>query len=542
MTTIRDVVIRVAIEQKEASLKMPSVSPIETANVGVAKSAEAAAKAAEQEYDKIAQEAQSAYSRIMKSREAAEKAAERQYEKEAQEALSAYSRIMKAKADAEKKEQDLVKQTAAARSELLGVYAQTAGAAMQLAKGVAFVAASSEEEADAFVKSIAAVQGYYDAAVGTVQVVKSIGDLQRKAAAYTELATAATAKNTAATTASAVATTAAKVSLSSMFLVAGGVTAAVGLAYLAWRQFGQSQQEATAKIDSTTNSLKAQASIANQAADAYRAMSEIRLSSASQGDTSLYEQELTLLGKAQARHGSEAWRLREKTDRQAGTLEGKRQRGQATQADVDTEVSKGIAANLEMQEKQVEMIRQEIGLRGQIRGQLENQRSVAQNYVQDAAKALQIEQQRYSSALQSVGQMTALEKMRARRIQDQVDKGQDLSRSDLEFVSSRSFLKSHGAAIAQFEREGAKDSGLVNSQPLEAARAQQQQAQKLWGNEIDNLTKQIDAKAKEEEAAMQRLMRLFGDIAGQKSRLAELADRLESVDKKVDRTSVKGRN
>lgn len=488
--TIRDVIIRVAIEQKNASLKMPDVTPIETANVGVAKSMQDVGDAAAKEYDRAANEAMSAYSRIMKSRE-----------------------------EAEKKAQDLSKQTQSAQSELLGVYAQTAGAAMQLGKGIAFVTAANEEEADSFVKSIAAAQGYYDAAVGSIQVVKSLGDMQRKAAAYIALTTAATTTQGVA----ANATSAAMTRLAAATVAATGAATAFGTALLAtplgWIALATAAAAAgiIAWNRSTTSAAKEAAeamdrSISRQVEDLQK--------------LAKYQQEVSSLSLSQVESNDSVGLAKQLEDMEKQRKEfAQKARNVPMGFENRQQVLSGLERQNELQQTNMEMLQKELEARGQLKSSLESELSVAQQILRTAQDTAAEEENRNKSELIRLGLLSQADKSRVKRLYDAAQNG-PLSLRQAQEASRFGILQSEVAATAarEAERSGitSRREASSDNQPLEQARKNLISARNTAGLAIEDIkgaieenedaVKELAVTVKNGFAMARRLGSLFDEV------------------------------
>lgn len=115
--------------------------------------------------------------------------------------------------------------------------------AFTLARGIAFLSASSEKDFQRTLQAIARVQGAFDAFKGGIETIKGVVEATKVLTAYTQtLAVAQTAQATAATTATA-AQTALSVAMGPVGIAIGATAAAVGLLALALRDSGEAALE-----------------------------------------------------------------------------------------------------------------------------------------------------------------------------------------------------------------------------------------------------------------------------------------------------------
>lgn len=215
---IRDVIIRIGLQQKEAKLKAPDVSDAVRAE----------------------QRAQSEAKATAKAQEDARKAAE----KSAREAAKAQ----------EKARRDLEQFSQAAQTENLKVadsFKRAGEGAFILARGVAFLSSSSDDDLRKMLATVAKVQGAFDLFKGSVDTVKAVSDgirAMRAASAATAAANTALAASNAAVATTA---TAASVATGGLLATLGPIAlaaTAVGAAFLFFRSSKKDGDEFTETV------------------------------------------------------------------------------------------------------------------------------------------------------------------------------------------------------------------------------------------------------------------------------------------------------
>ncbi|MEX2169512.1 MAG: hypothetical protein WD851_09375 [Pirellulales bacterium] len=229
-TMIRDAVIRIGLQQIDAQLKAPDITPI---------------TAAQDEIRKQVEGLTAAHSELQQKQQEQVKAA--------QQALQAQS------AEQEKHTATVTE----ANLRAFESFKKVGEGAFTAARGIALLSSNSDEDLQKMIRSIAAVQGAFDVFKGTTDVVQ--GGIQ----AYKEFPEAIQAV----TTAQIALNVAMKAN--PVGIAVGAVTAAIGLSVLAWSQWGDAAEAASAKaqkaaeaeskaIDRNVGLLRDQLSIASQ--------------------------------------------------------------------------------------------------------------------------------------------------------------------------------------------------------------------------------------------------------------------------------------
>lgn len=559
MSAIRDVVIRVALEQKQSSLKVP---PLPASIAGGSKSSPASKQSSEEkQYDKEAKEAVAAYSRIMgekrkkeeqaaRESEKAAAAAERAYDKEANAAVAAYSRILKANKERAEKEIQSQKAIAAAHSAVIGTYAQTAGAALQMSRGIAFVVAANDEQAESFVRALAKAQGYFDLAVGSIQVIKGVNDVTRQTAILMDLQAASAGRAAAATTtlavagagaaataktgvAATVAATTATWGLSyavaavgavagiavAPILLIGAAVAAVGLAAtLAYQRFSNSTVEKQAKKDAEAaeNSAKRQTDALVRVSKQRQEISNVKSSRIDSNDSAKLAAELAKQQEARAKFVESAKAVPMKLD----TRESEK---------------KSLENKLSLQEQNVAMIQNEQQLQDKYVESLKNEQAVAKDILKTAQDTLATEENRNRSENSRLGLMSRADQNQAKKLLEKKASGQELSIRDARKAQSLGILKEdvEAAGVKEAEKRGLTGARerAGETKPLEQAKKDMVSANNTVGLAIKDLDEQLKEGAKQQEELADKLVKAMNGKFATAEMLERVIQGIEDRDK-----------
>lgn len=292
---IRDVVVRITLEQIQATLKAPDISPFISAQNAVNQAVQDAAvkqagtqKDTQSAWDKSLaklEEQSKAYSIASKEAEALEAAAkkaaqaeakavkeaakekaealelrkrEREWVKEISDAnkkaFADYQEQLKKKAEAEQKASETAKAAAekqiSSQLRVLEATKQVGTGTFQLARGFAFLSTSTDENFQKMLQTIAKFQGGFDIIAGGVDVIKGMveGTMALKSAygVATVAAGLQAAAQTAVTATAATATaavTALKVALGPIGLIVTGIGVATASLAAAWKLSAASANE-----------------------------------------------------------------------------------------------------------------------------------------------------------------------------------------------------------------------------------------------------------------------------------------------------------
>lgn len=240
---IRDVTIRVKIDQLDFTLKVPNVEQVNAALDKTNESIRTVSSTIEQSYSKLIS-ASAASAEASKQAAATELANIQVIEQKTAIATKSEETIRK---EQEKSAQDASKfrdQATKSQIEVADKLKGSAEGVFVLARGIAFLSTNSEKDFEQVLRNVAKVQGAFDLFKGSVDAVKNLYEAYRalktaqEAAAASQLAlnAATTAGSVANSTAAATAGTAAA-ALNPISLAVIGVTLAVGAGALAWKHY-----------------------------------------------------------------------------------------------------------------------------------------------------------------------------------------------------------------------------------------------------------------------------------------------------------------
>ena len=196
-TTYRDVVVRIALKQTKARLEAPDVAP---------------AKAAIEKVDKAVERATNEIAGYSK-----------EISKSYKQTAEAVEKVSKEQAELNKIHLEAVDNNIRVADSL-----KAAGeGAFTLARGLAFVSASTEEDFQQALKTIAKVQGAYDIFKGVVEVTRGVAEARKALMVATNAATTAEALHAVAINATTVSAKGATVALKGMYAAMGPVGLAI---------------------------------------------------------------------------------------------------------------------------------------------------------------------------------------------------------------------------------------------------------------------------------------------------------------------------
>ena len=226
---LRDVIIRIGIEQKDQRLKAPDISDAKRSTEEFTSTVEAGVKELTSALNTSEQAIDDFEDKLTSSKGSA-----RDFATEMSDAKLKAGEAMKA----------------------------TGEGAFTLARGIAFLSASSEKEMQKMVQNIAMVQGGFDVFKGSIETIKGVVEATRALTLTTEIYTAKTAADTVVTeinTAATVAQTAAKSSLVKTLTGPVGIVVGLGLAAAAYLVLTSNKQN---NIETTYAEIQANADLA----------------------------------------------------------------------------------------------------------------------------------------------------------------------------------------------------------------------------------------------------------------------------------------
>jgi membrane protein implicated in regulation of membrane protease activity len=522
--TIRDVIIKIAIEQKAAALKVPDTSAITAA------------------MQKINATPNGDVEKVMSKRATD---AERAYDQEASAAIAAYSKIMRAREAAADKEKQLLVQTQSTQSAVLSGYAAGAAAALQMAKGIAFVVAANDEQAESFVRAIAKAQGYFDLAVGGINVVKTLNDVQRQSALLLELQAAASAKAAAGNV--AIVTTSAAAAVGTTTVAAGATAAGGAMMYLA--KAGAFAGAVLSKMFTPLTvgfaAVAVVAAVATKAIIYWSGSSEREAKKAADALEKSTGRQVSALERiaAQSRELASAGSASNIGDDQSAiagqleTLKAAREQLQSAAGKIDTrsdDPAKRQSAYEQknrLQSEAVAILNQEKDLQGQIVEGKKAEQAAAQQILRTAQDTLASEENRNRSENARLGLMTRADQATAKRLLDQKAAGKELSVADARKAQSLGILSGdvEAAGAKEAKRLGLDKSreGAGETRPLEQARRDVKSAQNTAGEAIKQLDDEIKEASKQQKELAEKLVQAIRGKFATSEALAEVIQVIE---------------
>lgn len=514
--SIRDVVIRVAIEQKNVVLKTPDFKPMMTA----------AAQAGKSAADSISAKMDAGIAAVEKDL----KKLELQLNAN-EKAAAAYALKM----------QTMEKQLAAQTSAAISAYGAAATASLQLAKGIAFVSAANEEDAAIMVRRIAQYQGYFDIAVGGTHLLKAFNDVQRQTALFMTLTAASEAAVAAGSvpaaaglTNVAAAGTAVTVSLGPLSIVAAGVAAAGYLLYTQWKYFADlAKKDLIPSAEVMTNKFNVMASAAQASAQAASAVANARSGGpeSSQNRVEAYN----ILIAAQQKLGDKTAEVEFKSQKRQKELEAGRRQGfisieqMLNEQKADQERLNELGrAGIELEQQKQELIKGAVQQREQERDRL-------MQIDQAAKQVLATEETRNKSENVRLGLLTRGQKMQVKQLLDKKASGQDLTQTDIRRAQRFGVLNS---SVEAFGQRRADESGLTASReaagetaPLKAARQNANAAQRVFQDAADEINAEIDKLNAANKTAANKIVLAFKSLADGTATLGDLATAIEKIER-----------
>lgn len=450
---IRDVVVRITLEQINTALKVPDLAPVkaEYADVG-----------------KVAATSSAQTTKSISAIEAATKSAglrQRELVKDISEAgkqgAKDYEALLKKRADAEKQvavaaEAAAAKQTTA-QLKVLDVTKQLGEGTFQLARGIAFLTTSGDEDFRVMLATIAKLQGGFDLIKGGATTIKGLVEgtkaLQIATGAATvgqALLAGATGVVTAAASTATAAVTALKVALGPIGLIVTGIGVAAAAAGAAWHAMSSSGDELTETNTKLTASMERSLKLFQLQLEYAQKLRNINKESADANLSLLAGEEklAALRGKQGAND------VRQSVNGSLQTLEEQQAAAQRNAANnkgdnrtqfrefgLEQEKLAADIANrrLENAKQDVEYQRQIRDLKNQSAQAAENQLDKEKQIVETAKKGvdsamqkLAIEEKKLQSFEAQFGALTKQEQLELRALSDKVKAGQELNRRELE--------------------------------------------------------------------------------------------------------------
>ncbi len=515
--TVRDILIKIAIEQKQVVLKTPDFKPMTAA----------AAAAGQSASDAISAKMDAGIKEV---------------EKELRELDAQLDRSAKNRETATLRSIQLNRQAASQQSAVLGAIGESIEATARLAKGVAFLSAANEEDAAAMVRKIAAYQGYFDVVSGGVHVIKSIGDIQRQTALFMT-ATAAAESAVAAGSVPAIAGlegvaaagTTVTVSLGPLTIAAAAVAAAGYLVYQNWKYWSDlAKKDLIPSAEVMTNKFNVMAASAQASAQAASALAGARVGGNADSTQNRVEA-FNILIAAQEKLGQKTAEVEASSQKRQKELEAGRRQGMISVEQILNEQKSDEERLNDLRKAAVELEQQKQELIKGALQQREQERDRLMQINQAAQQVLATEENRNRSENIRLGLLTRSQQMQAKALLDKKASGQELSQTDIRRAQRFGILNS---SVEAFGQNRADESGLSASrvaagetQPLEAARRNAASSQKVFQDAANEINKEIDKLNDANKSAANRIVQAFKNLADGTATLGNLAAAIEKIER-----------
>jgi hypothetical protein len=574
---IRDVVVRITLEQIQAAIKAPDITAAKSAGDAMEKIAQTIADA-NVESAKISQDAILELKEEMKGylktvSEANEKTAKADID------------LKKKQAEEANKLSDAIEVSSAkqvsAQLKVLDTTKQVGAGAFQLARGFAFLATSTDENFQKMLQTIAKLQGGFDIISGGASVIKGMVQGMAALKVATGAATVTNAlysashlvvAGTAAIATAAV--TALKVALGPIGLIITGIGLAAAALAGAWNLLASSQEAVKKSIPEITEEqkklnsvLEIQLKLASDLRSIERDAADKKLSLMDDSEKTGTLEDRIAEGKIRAeqlegeidlikRYVGERRKAFEDSKQgffgnggfARGALDAISFGATASNENFDTssrevdlldrarQAAQVAREQLNDQEKLVEVKKRAKDVASE---QLEKERQLvaeAQKGVETAKQRLQVEESKLQSINAQFGALSKEEQVELRRLAEKVKAGEELNRIELQRASqlggdlTRDFVQRQQAAAGQ--AAGAADIGAAFGNNINAGRDQAQA-----GIE-DAIRKQAEAEVRAEVAqteltkateAFEATTRLLSGLIDQAAELGKRVKELESA-------------
>lgn len=475
--SIRDVVIRVAVEQKQVQIVAPSFE-------GVTKAADLAGEQAAKSIETKMNAGIKAVNEDLKA-----------LERQLKENEAAYNRQVQ-----------LTQRVAAQQSAVAAAYVETATSAVQLARGLAFVTAASEEEAAQTVKLIATAQGYSDLIVGGIHIYKSLNDIKRQTAVLNTLEAASAAAATTAVGAQSAATagaTATQTAFNASLLANPIVLLIAGLAgaTLAIRAWAASEMKAIKDVSEAEGKLaQNRAAFANRLANTAAQSVNLRLGNSDSEDAIVKQMQ----------------RVEEARNRlnKAGNV--------PMAMDTNQNLLIREKAINDLLNQRQELNQQDLAAHDKLLASMEQERQVAGEMVNAAKQRVLAEQETLKTVAQQVGALSRGDVNRLKRIQGKVDAGQQLTRQEAVFAAGQQGLELSGAARRQLQRQGEQSGLRFDRKGLDQAQRDLASTETTAGERIRDIDSKIGGIQKSRDKLLDTMDRALSAMEVSATRLAQL--------------------
>lgn len=582
-TVIRDVTIRVKLEQVQAELVLPNYTSAKAAAEDYNASIQQISTAVQEGFTKASAAVQKTIQDHAKAGEAARKAAKDESDAKkaaAQVAQQAAAAQATAAAAATKPQEDLTKKSLEAVDRLK----QAGEGAFTFARGLTMLSTSTDDDFGKMLAAVAEVQGAFDLFKGSVEITKLLtiwlGSLRTASAAAAVGQTALAGANTAVTASSVAAAgglTAMWAALGPLGWIVIAISAAITAAALAWRHYSDGvkkadEANATAKLKEQQQAAeKLHESILNVAnaykktADQIQGMQSVRMatidmmtsqfgvaSDIQSADRSrlLQSEEQRMPGDLRKQMNSAVgynWSFAADTHMAGGQnrqstqsemfsyLQGSRGNlGSMNTARLESterlaETAKGFAEqDVKLQQEKLRVIREQ----GQ---ELVKNLDTTRSALEMNRKAIEEEKKRLMGAEAKFGALNPLEQERLKQIGEKAGRGEKLSKEEALSLQESGFgEKLSTGRLSEIGREAG--AGAFFKQIGENENLQKlQEDTKTLESQVNQLTDAIVRKRQEETRQVQRIITALEEATNMESFLKE-------VERMLDRRRQKARN
>ncbi len=502
--TIRDVVIKIRLEQQQAKLQAPDTR-------GVSDAVQRASKASTEAFSREEKEAVRAYSRIMKEREKAATAAEKLADRTARYAdnidptggkvlgnEAAYQE--RQRENSHRAEQAIHAASMASTRQRIEAFTGVGESALRAARGVAFLTAANEEDLKIGLQRVAVAQGILDVYSG------SFG-------AYSHLT-----KLTESQTAAQIALNVACSVTPAGWAAIGVAMAAAGAIYALTTEYTREQNAALEHQQGTLRGLGTDWELLARQAE----RGAESLASASRDFDSAMEA-LRTKGQKRGTTPDEMFRdLETETTIRKQALMNASDRG-----NLGVGVLGAAKRDAELARMDVELLQQQLAIRERQTTELEKQRAIAQEALEISKRTIEAEKDRLQSQTERIGRMSRGDQLKLAGISEKVQRGDSLTEFDARELDrlgvgreqSNAFFRQRGEAA------GADQilSGLGETKALEQMKKNFDALDATHGEFVRESADAIRDSYAKQDQAWEKLVELIKARAG----LVAKVDRLE---------------
>ena len=595
--TIRDVIIKIRLQQEKSKLEPPDTSAFRDAVQKASRptTGGGTATAEEKQYDAEAKEAIAAYSRIMREREKQAEEAMRLAERTADyvdniDATAGQRIVNRAQRNADARAKAEATALAASKQSLESFNAMGEGA-LRAARGIAFLTAATEDDLRVAIQYVAAAQGVLDVFAGTSAVIKGIITLRQTqsattavaavaegafasstavstaadaaaipvitakigatraltaanaAASASQVALAATSVGSAAAVAgSAGAATAATAATGAMATAAAAAAPPVGILAAAYLLTSGVAEELNRSTRKANQEIEQQSKYLTDAGRAWETYTE-RTEAAGNAIAAAREQFQTamdIIGRNGDRPGASA-------DDQIAAI---RQAARDSRNEIDNrerrgELGAGSLGRLRADQEIAEVNRREqesiLAVREKQTTELQRQRDLAREALETAKRTVEEEKNRLASLEERIGRLSQGERERLKGIAGRVGSGGGLTEADARFLDKTGV---GGAQASAFFRQRGQQGGaagilegLGETQGLKQANASLRSRLASDGEALKEIEDELANSLKDRQRSYERITQLLSEALT----LKELVQRLEKVVEQQGKDATKGR-